>query len=93
MSDLNKLIIIDQAAKSFKKSSRCRLHRDTTSNKCKILLLGDWVMKYSQKDIPLDYLRLTNCLDMLVVRLTAKYATTKSFNGDNVTKIVKAKIN
>ena len=42
VTNMNEFRIIDRAASLFEASSRCRLHRDPASNKCKFLPLGHW---------------------------------------------------
>ena len=81
--------IIDLGAKMFELSSGCRLHRDPSSNKCKLLLLGRWISTLSQEDIPLPHLRISEHLIMLGVQLAAKFTTTRKLNGDILTSKVK----
>ena len=73
--------IVNLGAKIFEQSSGCKLHHDPLSNKCKFLLLGRWIGTLNQEDIPLQYLRISEHLDMLGVQLTAKYNTTRKMNG------------
>ena len=80
--------LVDKACKLFELASGCKLHRDPASNKCKILALGRWKGQLQQEDIPLPYLRLTEHLDYLGVRLYANYSTTRRENGE----ILKQKI-
>ena len=47
----------------------------------------------TQNDIPLPYLKISPFLDMLGVRLSDKFVTTRSFNGEDIIEIVKSKIN
>ena len=49
-------LLVDNACKIFENSSGCRIHRDTASNKCKLLPLGRWIGTLEQEDIPLPYL-------------------------------------
>ena len=90
ISNLGEFLIVDQGATLFEKSSGCRLHRDPTSDKCKVLLLGSW-KALEQEEIPLPFLRITDSLDMLGVQLLAKYTDTRQCNGDILTNMIKGK--
>ena len=84
--------LVDNACKLFEQSSGCRLHRDPSSNKCKMLALGRWKGTLEQEDIPLPYLRLTDHLDYLGVRLYANYNATRRENGEILKKKIKDRI-
>ena len=89
---MEKFQIVDQGARLFEKSSGCKLHRDRSTDKCKMLLFGEWCVK-SQEDFPLPFVKIVNELDMLGVKLASKYATTRSINGDILIKIIQDKMN
>ena len=76
----------------FENYSGSRLHRDPASNKCKMLALGRWKGTLEQEDIPLPYLKLTDHLDYLGVRLFANYSATRRENGEILKKKVKDRV-
>ena len=76
----------------FEKSSGCVLHRDPNSGKCKVLLLGKWRQTVRQEDIPLDYVKVSDHLDMLGVVLKATVTQTRMVNGDEIVRKVKSKV-
>ena len=79
---LNEFIIADEGAALFEKASGTRLHRDPESNKCKFLPLGKWRRELTQSDIPTPYMKITDSLDMVGVKLCATWSSTRSMNGD-----------
>ena len=84
--------LVDRACKLFEQASGCKMHRDPASNKCKILALGRWKGTLQQEDIPLPYLRLTDHLDYLGVKLFANYPTTRRENGEILKQKIKDRI-
>ena len=89
VTSMDELLLLDKACTNFEQSSGCKMHRDPTSQKCKILPLGKWKSSLKQKDIPLPYLQLTDSLDYLGCKLFASYQTTRNENG----KLLMKKIN
>ena len=75
---------IDKGCTLFEKSSGCKLHRDPATAKCKFLALGRWKGTLQQEDIPLNYMVLTDCLDMVGVELKAGWVQTRKCNGDTI---------
>ena len=65
----------------------------SVKGKCKVLLLGRWKGVLQQEDIPLPYLKITDHLDYLGVKLYADYSTTRRVNGEPMQKIVKDQMN
>ena len=47
ISSLEELAMIDGAAATFEGASGCKLHCDSNTDKCKILLLGRWRQELS----------------------------------------------
>ena len=92
LTNINEFKILDKGVKLFESSSGCELHRDLISEKCKILLLGEW-RKWHQKDIPLNYLSKSEIIDMLGVKLYYNYTKTRQENGVIAIDKVKKKIN
>ena len=91
ISSLDEFEVADRGANLFEKSAGTKLHRDPTSNKCKFLPLGKWRRELAQEDIPTEYMRLTETLDMVGVQLCATWGQTRMKNGnilrDKVSKI------
>ena len=61
--------------------SGVQLHCDPQSGKVKILPLGLWRDSLSQDDIPHSFIRLTDQLDCVGVKLTYNYFTTRKINN------------
>ena len=80
--------LVDTACSLFEKSSGCKLHRDPTTEKCKVLMIGRWKDLVQQEDIPLPYLKVTDHLDFLGCKLYSDYGTSRRENGE----ILKSKI-
>ena len=84
--------IVDTACRLFEESSGCKLHRDPSTDKCKVLLLGRWKGTLEQTDIPIPYLKITDHLDYLGCKLYSDYTTTRRENGELLTKKVRDQI-
>ena len=91
ISNKEEFYTIDNSMRLFEEASGCRLHRDPESGKCNILVLGKW-STWSQNDIPLKFLKLTNNLNFLGVRLAKNASLTRSINGEELIQKVKTKI-
>ena len=76
-------VMIDEVAGVFESASGCAIHRDPTQDKCKVLLLGGW-KRLQQHDIPINYIRISDHLDMLGFTLMATFTKTRKANGDAV---------
>ena len=85
-------LLVDKAYCLFENSSGCKLHRNPVSNKCKILTLSRWKCTLEQEDIPLSYLKITDHLDFLGVKLYATYSNTRRENGEILKKRIRDKI-
>ena len=84
--------LVDRASLLFEKASGCILHRDPSSGKCKVLLLGRWRGTVQQEDIPVNYVLISDHLDMVGVELKATNTQTRMANGDELVKRVKNKV-
>ena len=84
ITSMNEFIIVDQAMTIFEKSSGCMMHRDPTSGKCKFLPLGRWKGTLTQEDLPCNFFKLSDHLDMLGVTLKSTYTATRKSNGDEL---------
>ena len=92
---MDELSLVNSASALFESASGCRLHRDPTSLKCKVLLLGKWRTKLQQKDLPADcqYFVVSDHLDMVGVELRATWVQTRKSNGDIIQSRVANTIN
>ena len=52
ITSMSEVSLVDKASNLFERASGCRLHRDPSSNKCKMLALGRWKGVLQQEDIP-----------------------------------------
>ena len=52
ITSMSEFSLVDEACNLFERASGCRLHRDPSSNKCKMLALGRWKGVLQQEDIP-----------------------------------------
>ena len=93
--NMDEFDIVNEASALFEAASGCKLHRDPSSNKCKFLPLGKWRNNLKQEDLPptCQYLKLSDCLDMVGVQIYATWTQTRKANGDIVTEKVKNLIN
>ena len=89
ITSLHELHMVESAISLFEKSSGCRLHRDPASGKCKLLPLGKWRRTLNQEDMPFQFIRLSEHLDMLGVELFATPTQTKKSNGDRLQSVIK----
>ena len=86
-------LILDLACTLFENSSGCKLHRDPAAGKCKFLALGRWKGTLQQEDVPLNYLVLSDSLEMVGVELKATWGKTRKTNGDMIQSRVSNTIN
>ena len=81
---IEEFFITDTGASLFEKAAGTKLHRDPSTDKCKFLPLGKWKRKLNQIDIPLDYLKLTDTLDMVGVQLCDSWQKSRCKNGNTL---------
>ena len=81
ITSIEEFMIADRGANLFEKSAGTKLHRDPTTDKCKFLPLGKWRTKLNQTDIPTNYMRITDTLDMVGVQLCATWSKSRQKNG------------
>ena len=79
---MSEFTLVDRGSLLFKQSSGCILHRDPTSGKVKFLPLGRWKGTLTQEDLPVNYIALSEHLDMIGVELRATHTQTRKANGD-----------
>ena len=85
-------ILVDQASLLFEKASGCILHRDPASGKCKFLLLGRWRGTVQHEDIPVNYMMISDHLDMVGMELRATNTQPRMVNGDELVQRLKNKV-
>ena len=89
VTSMNEFQIIDRGAALFEGASGCALHRDSLSGKVKLLPLGRWKGSLQQEDLPVNYIALSDHLDMVGVQLMSTTTKTRKINGDSLTEKVK----
>ena len=89
---MDEFLLLDFALTIFEAASGCAVHRDVNQDKCKVLLLGNW-KRLQQEDIPVRYLKISDCMDMLGLTLMSTFTTTRKANGDIIKKKYSDKVN
>ena len=84
ITSVQEFSIVDQGSALFEAASGCNLHRDPASGKVKFLPLGQWKGTLKQEDLPVDYIVLSDHLDMVDVQLMASYQKTRKSNCDDL---------
>ena len=92
ITSLAEFLLVDEGSSLFEAASGCVLHRNPSSGKVKFLPLGGWKNKLSQNDLPVNYISLSDHLDMVGVTLKATYMSTRQANGDVLVDRVSATI-
>ena len=60
-----------------------KLHRDPSFGKVKILAFGRWRGTLTQKDLPHQYMQLSDHLDCVGVELRSTFIQTRKTNGEH----------
>ena len=81
---MNEFTIVDKGSALFEGASGCKLHRDPRSGKVKFLPLGRWKGTLQQEDLPVNYIAISEHLDMVGVRLTHNFQKSRKLNGDEI---------
>ena len=89
ITSMYEFILVDQGSSLFEKASGCVFHRDPSSGKVKFLPLGRWKGTLSREDLPVNYIVLSEHLDMVGVKLMASYQKTRKINCDELQVRVK----
>ena len=89
ISSMNEFTIVDQGSALFEGASGCSLHRDPTSGKVKFLALGRWRGTLEKEDLPVNYIVMSEHLDMIGVKLLSTFQKTRKVNGDDLQSRVK----
>ena len=88
ITSMSEFTTVDNGSALFEAASGCHLHRDPSSGKVKFLRLGRWKGTLTEEDLPVDYIVLSDHLDMVGVKLMASYQQTRKVNGDDLQKKV-----
>ena len=88
VTSLEELLLIDKGSSLFEAASGCKLHRNPSSGKVKLLPLGKWRNSLKMEDLPVNYVAISDHLDMVGVTLKANYTLTRQINGDQLVERV-----
>ena len=86
---MSEFTLVDHGSSLFELASGCILHRDPTSGKVKFLPLGRWKGTLCQEDLPVNYIAISEHLDMVGVVLKATHTQTRMANCDMLLDKVK----
>ena len=86
---MEEFALVDSGSSLFEKASVCILHRNPASGKVKFLPLGRWRGTLCQEDMPVNYIAISDHLDMIGVQLKATHTQTRKVNGDSLVDKVK----
>ena len=81
---MQEYIPLDEGSSIFKVSSGCKLHRNPLSGKVKLLPLRKWKNILHLADLPVNYIAISDHLDMVGVILKSTYTLTRQANGENL---------
>ena len=84
ITSLEEFSLVDYGSSLFEDASGCVLHRNPSSGKVKFLPLGGWKGKLRQEDLPVNYISLSEHLDMIGVTLKSTFMSTRKENGDQL---------
>ena len=89
VTSMHEFTLIDQGSALFEAASGCILHRDPSSGKVKFLALGRWKGTLEQEHLPVNYIVLSEHLDMVGVKLRSSFLATRKVNCDELQEKVK----
>jgi hypothetical protein len=89
ITSMNEFTIVDKGSELFEATSGCVLHRDPASGKVKFLPLGRWKGTLTREDLPVNYIVLSEHLDMVGVKLMSSSQKTRNLNCDELQTRVK----
>ena len=89
ITSMHEFTIVDQGSALFEAASGCALHRDPTSGKVKFLPLGRWRGTLEKEDLPVNYIVMSEHLDMIGVKLLSSFQKTRKVNGDDLQTRIK----
>ena len=83
---------LDHIISLFESSSGSRLHRNPETKKCQLLALGRW-SGWKKANSPLNYMKVTEELNILGVRMTRSTQTTRILNGEELVQRIRNSTN
>ena len=91
VTSMEEISLIVEQCRKLERSSGVKLQRDPNSGKCKILPLGSWKTTLLQEMILCDFIKITDSLDCIGVKLCSNFYMTRvkniEFIVDKVQKI------
>ena len=84
ITSMHEFTIVDQGSALFEAASGCVLHRDPASGKVKFLPLGRRRGTLTREDLPVNYIVMSEHLDMIGVKLLSTFQKTRKVNGDDL---------
>ena len=84
VTSMQEFTLIDQGSALFEAASGCILHRDPSSGKVKLLPLGRWKGTLEQENLPVNYIVISEHLDMVGVKLKSSFLQTRKVNCDEL---------
>ena len=84
ITSMHEFSLVDKGSAIFEAASGCHLHRNPASGKVKFLPLGRWKGTLTREDLPVNYVVLSDHLDMVGIQLMANYQKTRKLNCDNM---------
>ena len=81
---MHEFTLVDQGSALFEAASGCVLHRDPASGKVKFLHLGRWRGTLTREDLPVNYIVMSEHLDMIGVKLLSTFKKTRKVNCDEL---------
>ena len=93
VTSIDEIDFVVRACSHLEGASGVRLHRDPDSGKVKILLLGRWKETVTQEMIPYDFIRISEYLDMVGVKLNDKFYKSRIENCEIICNKLKNTVN
>ena len=88
ITSLSEFSLVDAGSSLFEKASGCILHRNPLSGKVKFLPLGGWRSTLKQSALPVNYIVISEHLDMVGVELRATITQTRKCNGEKLVQSI-----
>ena len=84
ITSMQEFTTVDRGSALFQSASGCKLNRDPASGKVKFLPLGRWRGTLTVEDLPVNYILISEHLDMVGVKLKASFIQTRKVNCDEL---------
>lgn len=94
VTSTEEFILVDEETKIFERASGCELHRDPTSDKVKVMPIGNWKNTLHYRDMPPQcaHIKVSDYLDMLGVTLYPNKMETVRVNGEDMQQKIKTNL-